>query len=266
MICLTHIPKTGGTTFRNILINNFSWRHVDFPNFPKKNIQQIDFPLNSKILEQIRSLSGHRLRYSDEIRLSFPDFKFVVFLRDPISRIISLFFHIQRFENPNLQFRKWVYENYDTPLLSNSQTLFVAGEPDLSLAKAKIDNEYFFAGCLEQFDLSLLLFQKMHGSDFDIRYVRKNVAKRTKDEIINDSGNRDALDKLYQFNEIDIQLYDYVNEAVLLRYQQKYGKVTANDITGFKKSYEQYRPHLFNKNIFRIAKYIFYENMFRINS
>ena len=52
MICLTHIPKTGGTTFRHILINNYSWRHIDFPESKKKTITPDNFPFDSIILNR----------------------------------------------------------------------------------------------------------------------------------------------------------------------------------------------------------------------
>jgi len=267
MLCLTHLPKTGGTTFRNILINNYSWRHVDFPNFPKEIIRPDDFPLNSSLLrKQIKSLSGHRFRYSDEIKVLFPDFKFIVFLREPISRIISLYFHIQRFENSELNFREWVDENYDTPLLSNSQTLFVAGKPDLSRAKSIIDNEYFFAGSTELFDNSVLMLKKMLGNQFDVRYVRKNVASSHKDEILENAENRVALQKLHEHNELDIQLHDYVKKTLFPTYQQKYGEITETDLLEFVEVNKKFRPDLLKVNVFRVVKYLFFENMFRIRS
>ena len=51
MICLTHIPKTGGTTFRHILINNYSWRHIDFPGSKKIIIKPTNFHFNSFIIK-----------------------------------------------------------------------------------------------------------------------------------------------------------------------------------------------------------------------
>ena len=96
MIFLTHIPKTGGTTFRYILINNYSWRHYDFPESKNRIVKLSDYPFNSYILRHIKSMSGHWLRYSDKLKPLVPDLKFIVFLRDPIMRIISLFFHIQK--------------------------------------------------------------------------------------------------------------------------------------------------------------------------
>lgn len=267
MICLTHIPKTGGTTFRNILINNFSWRHLDFPVFPKREIQPDDFPLNSPLLlSQLRSLSGHRLHYSDGLHSKFPDFKFVVFLREPIARIISLYFHIQRFENPGLVFRDWVYDNYNTPLLSNSQALFVAGVADFDRAKSILEHRYFFAGCMERFDESLLLFKRMVEGDFDVRYVKKNVAPRAKDEIFKDGKNRDALDMLYQHNEIDIKLYTFVKQVLIEKYKEEYGAVTEGELAYFNNLNQYFRPNFIKKNMFRVVKYGIFEILFRMKN
>lgn len=264
MICLAHIPKTGGTTFRNILINNFSWRHIDFPNEPKNDIRPSDFPLNSKLINHIQSLSGHRLRYSDEIQALFPEYKFVVFLREPISRIISLFFHIQRYEQPNLQFGQWVDENYATPLLSNTQTRFIAGEPDVDKAKGILTEKFFFAGSMEQFDHSLLLLQRMLGNAFDVRYVRKNTAKRHKKEILHDEKNKTALQRLHKHNEKDRELYEYVTGSLFFNYSKGYGEIAEQDLVQFRTENKEFRPSWFRVNIFRSVKYLFYENLFRL--
>lgn len=266
MICLTHIPKTGGTTFRHILINNYSWRHIDFMESKKIIIKPTDFPFNSSIIKQIKSLSGHWLRYTDDMKLLFPNVKFIVFLREPISRIISLFFHIQRYENPNIIFREWVAENYAGPILSNFQTRFIAGECDLDHAKSILDNGYFVAGVTDLFDKSLLILKKMLGDNIEVKYETKRSSKRNRNEILEDHKNSEALEKLYQYNELDFRLYDYVKNSLFSRYQIEYGQITENDIDVFRALNKSFSFNKSNVRHFKIAKYIFYENMFRLRS
>ena len=266
MICFTHIPKTGGTTFRHVLINNYSWRHIDFPEYRKVIVEPTNFPFNSFILKQIKSLSGHWLRYSDDMRFSFPNIKLVAFLRDPISRIISLFFHIQRYENPNINFGEWVAENYADPVLNNHQTRFIAGCCNFDKAKSILANGYFFVGSTDQFDKSLLLFKKMLGNNIEVGYEKKRASKKNKWVILNDSKNIDALEKLYQYNKLDFKLNDYVNNFLLPNYQGKYGEVTENDIDEFKKFNNIFTFDKLNKHVFRIVKHIFYNIMFRIKT
>jgi len=266
MICLTHIPKTGGTTFRHILINNFSWRHIDFPESRKVIIEPTYFPFNSFILKQIKSLSGHWLRYSDDMKSLFPNIKFVAFLRDPISRIISLFFHIKRLENPNIKFREWVDEKYADPVLSDYQTRFIAGCCNFDKAKSILDNGYFFVGSTAQFDTSLLILKRMLGNNIKVGYERKRSSKRNKREILNDRENMEALEKLYQYNKLDFKLHDYVKHSLFPKYQGEYGQITENDIYEFRKLNKRFTFNKEKVQIFRIAKYIFYENVFRLIS
>lgn len=266
MICLTHIPKTGGTTFRHILINNYSWRHIDFLESKKKIVKPDSFPFDSIILTQIKSLSGHWLRYSDDMKLLFPNIKFIVFLRDPISRIISLFFHIQRYENPNIIFRKWVANNYAGQILSNFQTRFISSDCDIDHAKSILDNGYFFAGITELFDMSLLILKKKLGNNIEVRYETKRSSKRSRNEILEDRKNSEALEKLYEYNELDYQLYDYVKQSMFTKYQREYGHTTENDIDEFKKLNKLFTFNKAKVQIFTIAKHMFYENMFHLRS
>ena len=266
MIFLTHIPKTGGTTFRYILINNYSWRHFDFPDSNKKIIRLNDYPFNSFIMQYIKSVSGHWLRYSNETKIFFPEVKFIVFLRNPIERIISLFFHIRRYENPKINFQKWVENEYKGKILSNFQTSYIAGKNDLELAKSILHNGYFFVGITEQFDKSLLILRKKFGDHFDVRYVIKRHSKSRNVEILNDCNNKKAFEKLYEHNELDFKLYEYVKNNMFSVYQRKHGYITENEIIEFRKHNTGFT---FNKKKvmnFRLAKFIFYHNIYRLHS
>jgi hypothetical protein len=266
MICLTHIPKTGGTTFRHILINNYSWRHIDFPESKKKIIKPTNFPFNSFLIKQIKSMSGHWLRYSDDMKLLFPNNKFIVFLREPISRIISLFFHIQRYENPNIIFREWVAENYAGPILSNFQTRFIAGNQNIDVAKSILDNGYFFAGITDLFDKSILILKRMLENTIEVKYEIKRSSKKSRLEILDDYRNSKAIEKLHQYNELDFQLYDHVKHSMLSKYQKEYGHVTNDDVGEFRELNKKFSFNKAKIKTFKIAKYMFYENMFRIRS
>lgn len=266
MICLTHIPKTGGTTFRHILINNYSFRHVDIPVDPRHVLVHPNlFPLNSVFVGQIRSLSGHRLRFSDEIRSKFPDFKFTVFLRDPILRIISLFFHIQHYENPAIVFRDWVSENYTDPILSNFQTRFVAGNQNLSVAKTILKSGYFFVGTTDSFDKSLLMLKRLLGGRLDIRYEKKRSSGRNASEILENPENSESLDKLRNHNELDLQLFEFVETNLFTRYQDSCGYISENELNEFRGLNNCCSNSKINQFMFRTIKYLFWENMFRVN-
>ena len=266
MICLTHIPKTGGTTFRYILINNYSWRHYDFPESKKKFVNLSEYPFNSCVIRHIKSMSGHWLRYSDNTKHLVPDLKFIVFLRDPIMRIISLFFHIQRYENSGINFKKWVENEYKGPILSNFQTKYIAGDNNLELAKSILQNGYFFVGLTELFDESLLILRKKLGVHFDVRYVIKRYSKNRSREILNDNYNKKSLEKLYEHNDLDLQLYKYVKNDLFSMYQREHGYISEKEIGEFRKHNNCFAFNRSKVMTFRLVKYIFYLNIHRLHS
>ena len=266
MIFLTHIPKTGGTTFRYILINNYSWRHFDFLESNKKIISLNDYPYHSFIMKYIKSMSGHWLRYSSETKFSFPDVKFIVFLRNPIERIISLFFHIKRYENPKINFQKWVESEYKGPILSNFQTNYIAGENDLELAKSILKNGYFFVGITEQFDKSLLICRKKLGVNFKVNYVIKRSSKSRSREILNDNNNKKSIEKLYEHNHLDLQLYKFVKNVMFSMYQREHGYISQKEIEEFKKYNNGFTFNRSRVLTFRLVKFVFYSNIYRLYS
>ena len=266
MIFLTHIPKTGGTTFRHILINNYSWRHYDFPESKKKIVELGDYPFNSNIIRHIKSMSGHWLRYSDNTKLLVPDVKFIVFLRDPIMRIISLFYHIQRYENSRINFKKWVDDDYKGQILSNFQTKYIAGYNNLEIAKSILKNGYFFVGITEQFDKSLLILKKKLGDYFDARYVIKRYSKSKSEEILNNSNYKNTIEILYEQNELDLKLYKYVKNNMFSVYQRERGYISENEIIEFGKHNTGFTFNRLKVLTFRLVKYIFYLNMHRLHS
>src|SRR5215471_17511562 len=87
MIVFQHIPKTGGTTFRFILENNFGISNCHSNQARKDVFTQADLNRARKIFPWMRSIGGHNLL--DPVSLSMPDPFYITFLREPITRVIS---------------------------------------------------------------------------------------------------------------------------------------------------------------------------------
>lgn len=255
-IFFSHIPKSAGTTFRNILINNYSWRHLDWAHKIKKTKSTIKhFPFNSpKAMKKLESISGHCLRYDSAVQSAYPSIKYVTFLRDPVSRLVSLYFHILRTWNPKLSFHEWTLDAA-RPELSNFQTRFIAGSADLKRAETLLSDAFFFVGKAERFDESICFFKRMIGNSFDNRYESLRVSKQRKDEFYNNDRNQKALERLRQNNTLDLKLNDYIEQNLFPTYKAKYGDVQT-DCQKIKQENQNFEFSQIKKNLFLAKKNI----------
>lgn len=264
MICFSHIPKTAGTTFRYILINNYSWQHIDIPENLISIITLNDFPFNSRLFNTVKSLSGHPLRYSKKLKDSFPNIQFVAFIRDPISRIISLYGHAVG-ENMPLSFREWAIR-YDTqPMFHNFQTNFICGSNDIESAKNILQNEFFLAGSSDLFEYSLLLFKRLIGEDFDIRSQRLRASSVSRQQIVEDPANRDVLAKLREYNELDNELNEFVKNNLIKKIGEEYGNIDNIDLDKLREANRDFSFNQYRAWAFKVMKYLFFQNIYRLN-
>lgn len=95
-----HIPKTAGTSFRNILKDHYGSRNavrLDI-NITNKRIDVENQPYTQKKLPaNIRVIHGH-FYYNDLVDLFDlkPDVKFITWLRDPVDRVISNYYYLAK--------------------------------------------------------------------------------------------------------------------------------------------------------------------------
>jgi hypothetical protein len=262
LICFTHIPKTGGTTFRYILINNFSWRHIDVPE-NRRFITDRDLKLFGKRhFSAIKSISGHSLHYSEELVRNMTNLKLVVFLRDPISRLISNYHGWCRNNEP-VPFKHWVTHDYERLMFHNYQTRCISGSNDITKAKEILLNNYFFAGSQDMYDYSLLIFRKMIGNGFDIRYKKKRFSIKSKNVIVKDPANKMVIERLQKDNAADIELNHFVKNELFGMWSEKYGKVTQDDLNNFEYENQNYTFRRHKTLAFKIMKYFYYEYILR---
>ncbi len=256
MIFFSHIPKTGGTTFRNILIDNYSYSHLDL--YKAKHFKLL-FKKHYYI-NKIKSVSGHSLHFDETVAHNLPNSKFVIFVRDPVERLVSFFFYINKQTNKEITFDEWLnkisYHN-----ISNAQTRFIAGNDDVDKAKLILD-KYFFVGKLEKFDESILLFRKMflkkEHQNLSVFYKKKRVSKRNKLEIINNSKYKNIIKHLKEQNTNDIILNKYVTDTLFPRYFMEYGHIHNEELTYFRNVNSSYKFNRLKKIQFLLAKNCYY--------
>ncbi len=236
-ILFPHIPKTGGTTLDYIIAKNYK---VDFvyranANSIERNLASIYKMHNN--FKVHRTLMGH-FQPSDYLYQLLDRKKLVqlVLLRNPVSRVISYYDYSR--SSPNhpkyrLAKRMSLADFVNSPQIDdvcNGQTYRILGwlkdnywqnhpysnEAVLELAKTQLMTRYSMFGVTEQYDLFLLMAQRLLGWQ-DIYYQRKNKSNvKTDKGAIDDDTKTLILDK----NSLDMALYQFINKKLAVRSKQ----------------------------------------------
>lgn len=224
-VIFVHIGKTAGTTLSVILIRQYAEKNI-FAIDKSKGITLETFktlPDEKKL--QISLLRGHIL-FGLHGFLPQPT-TYITMLRDPVKRVVSLYYHILRekthYLHEAVSSQKMTLEEYAVsglaPELDNFQlralvgyksTQIPVGECDRTLlaqAKENVKNHFSVVGITERFDDSLLLMKERLGWAKLPTYKSMNVAtnKPKREREIPESTVR----LIQEYNALDCELYDW---------------------------------------------------------
>jgi hypothetical protein len=161
----------------------------------------------------IQCIYGHFL-YGLHIQIPRPA-TYITFLRDPVERVISLFYfwqtynHSQQETLSKMSLKEFILTD-DFSQNSNHQTFYLAGGTyDLQLARENLQKQFAMVGLTERFDESLFLFQKELGWQKIEHYVSHNMTpnRPRKDQI-----PREVINLILCKNQLDFQLYEFAKE------------------------------------------------------
>jgi len=262
-VCLfLHIPKTAGTTLKACIYDHYAvrgcdggWFHDGIYYFPygfHKAKRPRFTPRVRAVLERddLRAVTGH-FWYGAHALIPRPSF-YLTFLREPVDRVVSLYYHILGKESESLHdaivSRDATLDEFVADFgcreVDNDQTRRIAGvEPPfgkcdaktLERAKRNLRDRFAFVGITERFDESLIALKRL----LDWPYVSyfPELINRSRPSASAVAPATVAL--ISQHNEYDLALYDYANELLDERVESS-GDSFPDEVAGFRAANDAY--------------------------
>lgn len=208
MLISVHIPKTGGTTFQDILERLYQGRiYLDYaerilvPGLWRKRLR-LALGLNRVHVPQgTLCIHGHFL--ANKYDRLYRDAPVVTWVRDPVDRIVSQYHYT--FRCPDMEhpiFRRLVRnkptleEFVRIRQLRNVQSTYINGK--------KLE-KFRFIGVTEEYEKSIELFAKIFDIEEPLAVPAANVNKERQDDgYVLDPETRTLIERC---NSLDIELY-----------------------------------------------------------
>ena len=308
MFVFHHITRTGGGTINYILRRNFGDKLLMIHgkeiskvlgyerNHPTGGSDALTKSLDDDelqiILNQnkgIHCISSHSFKFPNK----FSNFNVMVFIRNPIDQILSLYYTLcKRFSGgrelpdyANCDFRNnfnsfknysdYISNNYGIKnYCKNFQTHNIDNFLNIDNAIKRLKEEFWFVGITERFDESILILKnkfKQRGIDFDINYLNRNVNNNRiyKRSFVNSILN-DYHENIINLNSMDIKLYDCANKILdkqILNYEGDfyYDLNTIRKKLKFWTFYQNYYPVKLKNVTSKFFNLFKYKNSSQIN-
>jgi hypothetical protein len=219
-VIFLHIPKTAGRTLEWMVLEKEYWPS-ESAKIDNANLERCQESLRSTDHETIRLVNGH-IGYGWHRLLDRPA-RYITLLREPVDRVISLYFHLKRDTNHTLHeevskmsMREFIETGVFIEETHNGQTKLLSGAlygppgenplPEtvglLGIALTNLER-FAVVGLTERFDESLLLMKRALGWGRHY-YARQNVGRNRPPKGHVSSAERELIQAA---NQEDIELY-----------------------------------------------------------
>lgn len=216
------MPKSGGTSFMNLLETHFDDAFLpdyDFPihDSPKKRHRKVKRKqlwnrASDKLFhkfQQVECIHGHFLPFKYEDFYQSGDHTFVTWFRDPVERLASHYYYWKEYHDkmevqPLLKkFLKeeWTLRDFAfSEEVRNIYSLFLWNFPV---------ERFDFIGVTEFYDEDLTYFAENYLMLSDVSIPRENVNEKSAEKRIKDPG---LIREIREFHARDYRLYEYALE------------------------------------------------------
>lgn len=222
MLCLVHIPKTGGTSLNDCLRRTFGRHYLEVE--PWIDIRRCIGPADLRLLRTrmpwVRHISSHYVRAYSGLETVAPDIQYITWLREPQACYRSTYNHA-RYRNYRfgsvpefLAYRAW----------HNRQTKFIAGEANLEKAKELLTQRFAFVGLTERMDESIRLMRVLLAASLPPLLApirRMNIGVSGQEREQDDLYWERYRDLILEANETDLALYDFVEKELFPDFMTK---------------------------------------------
>mgnify|MGYP002152764434 CR=1 FL=1 len=263
-----HIPKTGGTTIRDIINRQYKNDQI-FTVTTLKESEKINKSSLNSTINNYKIIQGHwKFGFHNNVNIRPAYF---TILRNPVERVLSTYYYVlSNRNNPQnlstLDKQMSIYEfieNGINPFVLNGQTQLISGitgsidnpiiqsEELYTLAKKNIENHFLFLGITEMFDESILILKDLLG--WHMPYY--SFANRTKKKTNYDAINPKVISFIKEYNQLDIRLYNFAKTTLLNRMEEDNNNIRER-ISKFKKINKLVNPFFgYSRAIRLIRKY-----------
>lgn len=224
-VIFLHLPKTAGTTLNNIIARQYRPDEIyAFGPVVQDSISQLK-EMDAAKRVKIRMLIGH-MGYGLHDLLAPPTTYFTI-LREPVDRVISFYYFVQRTGahylhdfvlKDNVGLTDFVKskisimtDNFQVRLISGVWDQYPYGECPrevLEQAKQNLQNKFAVVGLTEEFDKTLILLKRAFGWRH-VYYMRQNVTKNRPQAA---SFSRQTLNVVREYNQLDLELYAFAKK------------------------------------------------------
>ena len=225
-IIFVHIPKAAGSTLNKIIERQYEPKAI-FSTKMALGVQEsiAEFKkLPEARKREIKVIHGHM---DFGLHEYFPQTcTYITIIRDPVDRIISHYYFVlrtpqhylyQKVTSKDMSLKDYVTSRISTEL-DNGQTRVLSGVESIGFgqcstemlesAKKNIREHFAVVGLTERFDETLMLLKRAFGWKNHF-YVKANV---TKNRPIKENFSKETLNLIEKYNELDIELYKYVEQ------------------------------------------------------
>lgn len=208
-IVSVHIPKTGGCSFRSILTKIYGEEHCYLDYEP--SLVNLDV-----ITSKHKVIHGH---LATRFVSKFPTAKIIVWIRNPIIRLVSDYYYIfsrsiEVLNQPANKLNKDIFESN----LSLEQFAEIPGRQNVlnqycDFDKIKLYQDYFFIGIQEFFDDDITdLSNLLHWPKIELERVNETTHPKYKDNLKALLCDKTLISKIVSLNQKDMELYHFCLE------------------------------------------------------